>query len=532
MKRLFVIAGALLMTYSVKAQTVQDGIKLINYDRFESAKKMLTPLAVNNDEANYYLGIAELGLEDTAGAKAIFAKNPDNFYNQAGMARVLFGEGKNDQASALLNKIIDNARKKDWEKYKVAADAITYTTGGNIQDAVDWYKKALDKHDDADTHIGLGDAFLKIQTGAGEGMDNYQKAVELGTNNSLAYSRIGAVWYAAQNYNLALEAYNKAKQADADNPLPYRDLAQAYRSSGNYQLSLDNIEQYLAKSDKSTNNQITYANTLFLAKKYPEALSKMEDLLSKGVEKPYMYRIIAYTAYETKDYNKAFTNINTFFSKETDTTKIIPSDYMYAGKILLAKAEMDSVNAPNYITEASGYFDKALSKDTATNKTETYRSIADGFKDAKQYAAAGEWYGKIITGNPLAAPLDYFYWGYWSFYGQKYAVATKAFDSMIKTYPDEGSGYFWRARVAAAQDAEAKTGAAAPFFKTWLNFKNKAGDYVPKEEDLILAYRYLAYYNYNQKNKAEAMTWVNKILNLKAGDEWAMSIKTYFDAQK
>ena len=532
MKQLCVIAAALLLTFSVKAQSVQEGVKLINYDRYESAKRVLTPLAVSNDEANYYLGIAELGLENVAAAKTIFSKDLNNFYNQAGMARVLFIEGKSAQATEMLNSIVDKAKKRDWEKYKVAADAITYTKGGNIQDAIDWYKKSLEKHEDADIRIGLGDAFLKLQSGGGEAMDNFQKAIELGTNNSLAYSRIGSVWYDAHNYTLALEAYNKAKESDANNPLPYRDLAQAYRSSGNYQNSLENIEQYLAKSDKSVNNQITYANTLFLAGKYPEAQTKMEELLAQGVEKPYMYRIIAYTAYESKDYEKAFTNMNTFFSKEKDNSKLIESDYMYAGKILLAKAEGDSVNAPKYITDASNYFKKALTTDTASDKTEIYRKIADGFKDAREYGMAGEWYGKIIEANPLAAPLDYFYMGYWNFYAEKYKLAGANFDSMIKAYPNEGSGYFWRARVAAAQDAEATTGAAVPFFKTWLDFQNEENDYVRKEEDLVLAYQYLAYYNYNQKNKAESMVWVNKILDLKPGNDWAMSIKKYFDAIK
>src|SRR5690606_8981772 len=123
-------------------------------------------------------------------------------------------------------------------------------------------------------------------------------AIEKGTHNSLAYSRIGYLWDVAQNYENALESYNMAKDADPSNPLPYRDLAQAYQRPGRYENALTNIESHLAKSDKTTNDQITYANLLYLAKNYPEAEAKMEELLTSGVERPYMYRIIAYSAFE------------------------------------------------------------------------------------------------------------------------------------------------------------------------------------------------------------------------------------------
>src|SRR5690606_26031967 len=151
------------------------------------------------------------------------------------------------------------------------------------------YQKALEREQNALLHIGLGDAYLTLQTGGGEAMNNYEAAVEKGTHNSLAYSRIGYLWYVAQNYEKALESYNMAKDADPSNPLPYRDLAQAYQRSGRFENALSNIESYLAKSDQTTNDQITYANLLYLAKKYPEAEAKMEELLTSGVERHDMY---------------------------------------------------------------------------------------------------------------------------------------------------------------------------------------------------------------------------------------------------
>lgn len=532
MKRLLGIATAILLSFNMQAQSVNEGIKLLNYERFESAEKALTSLAANDAEANYYLGLALLGQEKLNEAKAVFQKYPNDFYNQAGMARVLFKEGKRSEAMAELNKITDKAKKKEWEKYKVAADAITYTQGGEVQTAIEWYNKALERNNDANTRLALGDAYLKLKSGGGEAMNNFEKATELDPNNSLAFSRIGSVWYDAHRYDLALESYNKAKETDPNNPLPYKELAQAYRSAGKYENSLKNIEEYLSKSDQSINDQITYANLLYLAEKYDLALTKMEDLLAKGVEKPYMYRIIAYSAYETKDYDKALSNLNIFFKKETNPANWVKDDYLYGGKIMLSEAQKNEEEAQKYIDSANYYFNTLVTKDTVADKTELYRDIADNFKDAKEYKSAGVWYGKIIAANEEASPLDYFYWGYWNFYGEDYAKAAEAFDKMIAKYPDEGSGYFWRARVAAAQDAEVKTGAAVPYFEKWLNFQNKAEDYVRQPNDLKLAYQYLAYYYYNQKDKTNSMKWVNKILEINPEDEWGLSIKKYFDALK
>ena len=532
MKKILLTATAFsLIAGAAYAQNLEKGIQYYNYERYQSAQKELQPLAASNPEANYYLGLAQIGQEDYNGAKATFGKDPSNFYNEAGMARIYFIQNQPAEAKKLLNDIVDHARKKDWEKYKVAADAITYTKGGDIQNALAWYQKAMEKEENnAMLLIGLGDAYLKMQSGGGESMTNYESAVSAGTHNSLAYSRIGYLWYAAQNYKLALESYNKAKEADTSNPLPYRDLANAYQRAGNYENALKNDELYLKKSDKSINDQIQYANILFLAKKYPEAQSKMEELISGGHERPYMYRIIGYSAYETKDYPKAYQNMQIFFKKEQDTSKLIPQDYLYMGKIYSALAAQDSLKQQVYADSAEKAYLHAVAMDTTQNKGKIYHDIADGYKDAKLYAKAGEWYGKIVAADTNAPALDYYYWGFWSYYGHEYDVAEKAFTAMKTKYPKEGSALYWLARVEAAKDSKAETGIAVQPYKDWLAFE--AEGYTKEDQQLMYAYQYLAYYYYNQKNQTECLKWANKILEKDTTNKFAQSLKDYFTSQK
>lgn len=528
MNRILVTAVATAFAFHVSAQSVQDGEKMINYGRYESAKKALEPIAGKEELANYYLGLAELGLENKDAARSIFARYPDDFYNQAGLARVLFLEGKTAEANKLLLAIVDKAKKKDWERYKVAADAITYTytKGGNITDAIGWYEKAIAINDNADIRIALGDAYLKMQGGGGKAMDNYESAVAKATNNSLAYSRIGSLWYDAHRYDDALKNFNLSKDTDPANPLPYKELAEAYQRAGRYERALENIEKFLELSDKSIDDQITYANLLFLSKKYPEAKAKIQELIAKGVSKPYLYRLIGYSAYETQEYGKALENMRLFFSKETNPDKLINDDYVYTGKIFTALAGEDSLNTNGYNDSAEYYFNKVVALDTAKDKSELYKKIAEGYKDIKEYGKAGQWFGKVVADNPDAPAIDYFNWGLYAYYGRNYDDAAKAFQAMRSKYPSEGSALYWQARTAAAVDNEAKTGGAVPFYKEWLAFSQEG--YEQKDADLKNAYEYLAFYYYNTDNEKEAMVWINKILEKEPNNEFANQVKDYY----
>lgn len=527
MNKLIVTALASALAFNVSAQSVQEGEKMINYGRFESAQKVLEPLATKDEVANYYLGIAQLDLEKFDAAKATFAKYPESFYNQAGMARVLFAQGNKEEAGKILTAIVDKAKKKEWEKYTVAADAITYSKGGNINDAVSWYTKAneINASSDANTLIHMGDAYLKISGGGGQSMSSYEKAVEKGTNNSLAYSRIGALWYQAQKYDDALKNYESAKQADPTNPLPYHDLAEAYQRSGRYEKALENIQKFLELSDKSIDDQITYANLLFLSKKYDQAQVKIEELQNKGVTKPYLYRLVAYSAYETKDYAKAQQYMQLFYSKQP-ADRVIPEDYIYSAKIMSALAAADTAKAKVYSDSADYYFNKIVTADTSKNKRELYLQIAEAFKDAKDYNKVGYWYNQMYKDNAETGANDYFNAGLYYYYGKNYTAAAKAFADLRAKYPEEKSTVYWQGRVAAAIDEDSKTGGAVPFYQAFYDQGNEP--YADKKDYLNYAYQYMAYYYYNQNNQKDAMVWINRILEIDPANNFATQIKDYY----
>lgn len=512
MKHSIVIVAAMAISFAAKAQSLEEGIKMYKYERYESAMKALTPLASANSMANYYLGLSELALDHKSEAKTTFAKFPEDAANMSGLARVAYAENNPAEGNRLVQIVADKAKRKEWEPLKYAADAINYSEGGNIQQAIDWYKKALEKEDNADLHIALGDAYQKIQGGGGQAMNNYENVTAKDPKNSLAYSRIGALWYAAKNYTLALENYQKAKDADPSNPLPYSDLANAYFYVGKYDLAKQNIEKYLELSDKSTEDQIRYGNILYLSKNYPAAIQKMQELLNKGVVKPGFYGILAYSQMETKDTANALINVRKYFAIQ-DPKKIFPLDYLNYGRIMMDNNMTDS---------ADYYFGKAVAADTSKDKSDIYRQIAEGFKAAKDYPKSAEWYNKLITANPDAQPLDYFWWGAMYYYSRDYEKAGKAFEAMETKYPEQQSAIYWRGRVAAATDEEGKTCVAKPHYTRWLE---KVGPDYEKKGDLMQAYQYLALCALNSNDKDNLKKYMDKIEELEPENSFLKQLK-------
>jgi len=498
MKHPIVIMATVMLSYQAQAQSLEDGVKMYQYERYETAKSMLAPVAASNTTANYYLGLSELALEHTNEASTIFSKYPEDNANMVGLARVAFLSGNVPEGTRLVNIVAAKAKKKEWEPLKLAADAITYTRGGDIRQAINWYEEALKRNDNAETRIALGDAYKQLPEGGGKAMSSYETVTAKDPNNSLAYSRIGALWYAAKNYTLALENYNKAKEADPSNPLPYRDLANAYFWTGKYDIAKQNIEKYLELSDKSTQDLITYANILYLSKDYDNAVKTIQDLINKGISKPGLYGILGFSQFELKDYTNALTNVRTYFSQQ-DAAKITPYDMIQYGKILAASSMADSANH---------YFNLAINKDTAADKSETYRQIAEGFKTGKEYAKSAEWYDKLIKANPNTAAIDYFWRGAMYYYAKDYNNGAKAFEEMETKYPDQPSATYWRGRIAAAIDEEGKTCEAAPLYTKWLDM---VGPEYDKKNDLMYAYQYLALCAYNKGDKTMMQQYMEKI---------------------
>jgi Tfp pilus assembly protein PilF len=512
MNRMVMAAAALAVTVHAGAQqTLENGIKMYNYKKYHTAEQILAPLAADA-KANYYLGLSYLDEGNIAKAQETFSKFPEDPANIAGTARVAFANKDAAKGMQIAKDLAAKSKKKEWVQEKYAADAITYTTGGDYLTAVNWYKDALTKNgDDPDTHIGLGDAFRKAPGGGGGGdaMNNYEAVTDKDPKNSLALSRIGDLWYASHNWQGVTDNYAKAKDADPNNPLPYKALAEAYSASGKFQQALENIRKYYDLSDKTLADKIEMLEGLYRGQSNCDAVKFAKDMMSSeqmnADQKLEVTGVLGFSEANCGDSTEALQYLRTWF-KQKNPSAIRPQAYIELGKLYLKLGMPDS---------AGVYYNKGIEGDTARNKTDIYRTIAEAFKAQKNYCKSAEWYDNLIKANPETQPLDYFWRTVWYFYCRDYTKAIKAGEDFEQKYPNEPTAIFWHGRALAAVDSEATTGAAAPTFSKWLD---KVGPTYEKKNDLKTAYEYLVLYDYNSKEKDKLKENMEKLRTLDATD--------------
>jgi lipoprotein NlpI len=364
-----------------------------------------------------------------------------------------------------------------------------------------------------------------MEGGGGNAMTAYENAEEFANSKSLANYKMGNLWYAAKNYDSALVKYNRSSELDASNPLPYKSLADAYYRIKKYKLSKEKIEKYLELSDKTTDDQIQYANTLFLSKDFPNAISKVNELIAKGEgeKRPYMYRVLGYSQFETKDYANALMNMDKLFAKQ-DPKKIIFSDYVYYGKILLT----DSTKAG----AANEAFNKGIAMDTTKDKAPLYREIAEAAFNTENYAISAKWYKMLVESNSTTIEnRDYWWAGYMAFYSNDLTTAEQFFRTYNQKDTTQPLSVLWLARVTEkAKDKEYKTGEATPYYTKWISMVKE--DDAAKKKDFIKAYTYLAMVAYTANKKEDTKLYADKLLSFDANNDTAKQLINALSSMK
>ncbi len=529
MKRLLMVTVAVALAFLAVAQqqpTLENGIKMYNYENYQSAQKILMPLSVKDPIANYYLGLSFLKSGNPTKANYYFQKYPDDIANISGTARVAFATKDAAKGMEIAKDLAGKAKKKEYLPLVYAAEALTYSDGTDLQQAIQWYKDALAKGpDDVEAHLGMGDTYRKIGGGGGEAMNNYEYITDKNPGNSLVLSRIGDLWYDARNYASAVEFYEKAKNADNTNPLPYRSLALAHQRTGAYNKALDNIKKYLSLSDNTISDRVNYAEVLYLSNNYCDAAKEAGDLINQqppADKKLELLGILGFSQANCGDSVEALKNLRLYFSGQKPKS-ITPTAYIEYGKLWL---KLDNIDSAGY------YYTLGINADTAKNKTDVYRQIAEAYRTKKEYCNAGEWYNNLIKSSPETQALDHFWCVVMYYYCKDWSKALTAAERFEGKFSDQPSSTYWHARVLSAVDSEATSGNAGPFYSKWLEKVGAdTGVVVRKEKkaDIVKAYQYLLLYNYNAKEKENMKLYMDKLRGIAPDD---ILLKQIEDAEK
>ncbi len=541
MKKLFsLFIMALLVTTFAMAQGLDDGIKMLNYQKNQSAKdifKKLYDADAKNAENIYWYGQAFLAFDDYAGAKALYQKALQDGVNDpyilVGMGHVEIMEGGDiNSAKQKFEQAITMAKdikgKKKTKVYSDILDAIgrANADGGSKKGdptyAIDKLKEAagLDAKS-ADIMINMGICYLKM--GADEGGDAVKAYMDANTRepkNPLPSYRIGRIYQSQGNKELFEQYYNAAIAADPAFPPVYLSWYDYY-AYRDINMAKEYIEKYIQYADKSCETDFFFADYLFRQGKYQESLDKTKAL-DAGECKSYFRNnlLFAYNYDRLGDSTNAKIYIDKYFAN-APASKITSADYDIAITIYSKTSGSEA--------QAVGYIQKAIDADTSVaNKVKYSNQAADIYGKTKQYGEQIKWLQKAVTlkGGTMGE-ADYYKMANTALSGKDYAATMEIAKNYIASFPDKPQGYYFNVKAAKGIDSSATLGTAIEPMIQQNNFLMAQNDSLAKDtvankktidRNKSLLYSNLCYmmgyYNDVQKDVPKAIDACEKIIAL------------------
>ena len=501
--------------------TAQLGFTYLEEQQFNSARNcFLLHLRTKPADLVAMLGLADsyLALNEVDSARLVYQKilsaDPQSPFALTGMGKV-----------ALLNKdragesnYFERARRADKanpEIYCAIADGCIQLNRKDTATALVYLRHGLDLHPKfARLHLTMG-RLEAARKNYGAAINAFDRAIFFDPKSAIAYRESGIIQLRAHSYRDALHSLNKSIAIQPDQILGYKYLGDLCYSTGKYAEAETAYQTYLERADVTTDDEERFAITLFFNKKYKEAETLLERVMTENGDESVLLRIRGYIAFETGAIQNGISIMNRFFQLH-DPKKNIASDYGYYAK-LLQKAGEDLKAMENYR--------KALALDQAN--TEFLEELAKLASKEKLHLEAVTCYNKLIglgadkTVNSFLVGREYYFEGeQWRTRYDSlmhlpqtsrivvtdstvvkskmilyYHLADSAFDVVCKLNASYAGGYIWRGRIQSILDPEAKTTAAKDNYQKAM-FLLEKGDAAKNQKSIIECYKYLGSYYY------------------------------------
>lgn len=495
-KTVLTLLAISLTTAMVMAQSVEDGIKFLYYQKNKSAKDALQKIVNDKPKdalAIYWLGQAFLDNEEIAAAKAVYQKALTDGVNDpwiwVGMAHVETLEG------ADINTV--------KQKFEQAITATTATKGknkgnpdpnilaaigracadgsskhGDPQYGIDKLKQAVELDKTAtEPYISLGICYLKLGGDhGGEAVEAFREATVRNPQYAAGFYRIGYIYQSQNNIEAMNEWFGKAIAADPAYAPVYFAYFNYYKDK-DVNAAKEFLDKYVQYADKDCKTDYFVADYLFRAGKYQESLDKGKAMEAGECKNfPLLYALYAYNYDRLGDSVTAKASIEKFLSLATGT-QAEPEHYILAGKI--------AAKFPGNEDQAVSYIEKAIALDTNKANKVTYANTAASLlAGAKKYQQQLKWSINAISlkgdapsegeyyrlsqaaSNAVSATTDTIA------LLSLYKTADSITSAYITAYPDKPQGYSYRVLVAKKADRDSTKGyAVAPIeqYNTYLS---------------------------------------------------------------
>lgn len=526
-KRFFFLLITIAIGNTLFAQNVDQGKKLFYYERYKAAKETFEKVLAanpNNIEAIYWLGQTLLEMKDSVAAKDLYQKALTTNGNAppllVGMGQIELMEGKTNDARQRFETALNLTKGKDINVINAVAAANVNARLGDANYAIEKLNQAtqIKGFKDPNTYLIMGDAYRKLIDG-GNAVIAYNKALTLDPKLGAAKHKIGRVYLTQRNPEYFLPAFEEANQLDPAYTPSYYDLFY-YWYFRDVNKAATYLDKFVANTDQGP--EVEYLKTDFTYAKgdFAGARTKAQQLITQYGDKvnPRMYRLIAYTSDTLGDMSAAKQAMTTFLSK-ADPEDILPADY----------EELSNINAkiPGSEAEAFANLQMAVEKDTVLENKIKY--IQKGASLAKKLGNRGEeanWLGIAYRMDKNPNQNDLYNWGYANYQAGNYARADSIFCGLYQTqYPNEIYGYLWCARSKQAQDTTMEQGLAVEPYKKLAEMAITIDSVKFKSQAISSNFYLVSYYNDIKKDKATAIEYLDKVLQIDPANEDAIRIK-------
>ena len=512
------------------AQTVDQGKKFLYYQRYKSAKDVFDKILASNPNdinAIYWQGQTLLAMKDSTAAGDLYSKalqtNGTAPLLLAGMGEVELHMGKATDARQRFETAISLTKGKDIDVLNAVADANIDPKAGDATYAIEKLNMAtqVKKFNDPRTYTLMGDAYRRLIDG-GNAVQSYNKALTIDPKYAEAKYKIGKVYLTQNNKDYFLPAFEEAVQVDPAYAPAWFELYYFYYYHWDPAKATEALQKYTANADAGPDVEMMNADFLVASGKFPEAKTKAQGIITTFGEKanPRMYKQLAYICDTLADVSCATQNIATYFQKQ-DPAAVTGADYA-----LEASIESKAPDSAGKVKAIESY-KKAITKDSLPENKAKYLSkgieLAKklGYKQGIADLAAIDYASKKDPNQ-----TDVYNWGIANYQAGNYKTADSIFCGIYESkYPNEIFGYLWCARSKIAQeDTVNPTGIAleaydklAAMSRSLDSTAKAAGsaDSTKYKSQALNAYFYLAgFYNNNKKDKAMALMYLNKVLEI------------------
>lgn len=511
---------ALLLSSLVWAQNFSDGERAYYYQRYKSAEisfHSILKTDPTNTEAWAMLMRSYCQQEKYKQASDSLVFAPASirelpFYHIAA-GTVMLSNKNITKAKDHFEQAIDLTKGKNVSVLAAIADVNIESPNGDYNYAIDLLQKAIKKDKkNASLETKVGQAYRKLHNGT-EAYKAFMEAIDLNKRETLAYYELGRLFLSQKNKDLYTEYFRKAIETDMH-------FGPAYYELYNHYLYLDPVkahsyfQHYSINSDHSLQQEYSLTDLLYLTKKYDSAILFAQRLIQTLGDKvqPRLYKLISYSYQEKGDSASALPYMINYFDKEADSN-FIRKDFENMALLYNAKeGKEDSTFL---------YYKKALSLALEPpEKIAYYQKLASLAKKMNNSGEEAFWLGKIYSEDPAANNVTLFNWGLAAYKAEDYHQADSVFGLYTSKYPEQGFGYYWRARANARIDTAMEKGLAVPYYLSLIDVIAKDTLTNTDRKWMKEAYGYLASYEANtEKDYAKAINYFEKLMIIDPSNE-------------